>query len=48
MKLIRKKYKKYYKNIRSIEIDSKINIGESTINPLQQNITEKKAIKSEL
>ena len=48
VKLIRKKYKKYYKNIRSIEIDSKINIGESTINPLQQNITEKKAIKSEL
>lgn len=48
VKLIRKKYKKYYKNIRSIEIDSKINIDESTRNPLQQNINEKKAIKSEL
>nr|XP_012152596.1 PREDICTED: thioredoxin domain-containing protein 11 isoform X3 [Megachile rotundata] len=49
VKFIREKYKKYYELIRSIEVDSKQSVTESTTNSLlRQNVIEKKTIKSEL
>lgn len=49
VKLIRKKYRKYYKNIRSFELDSKINSTNSQVENLfqEQNVFEKN-IKNEL
>ncbi|KOC69381.1 Thioredoxin domain-containing protein 11 [Habropoda laboriosa] len=48
VKLIRKKYRKYYKSIRSLELGNKINSTKMN-DPLQeQNVTKKKMIKSEL
>ncbi|CAK9802194.1 Thioredoxin domain-containing protein 11 [Anthophora plagiata] len=49
VKLIRKKYRKYYKNIRSLELGSKIN-STKVADPFQEqnNVTKKQMIKSEL
>ncbi|KAF3422717.1 hypothetical protein E2986_01980 [Frieseomelitta varia] len=48
VKLIRKKYRKYYKNIRSLELDSKINSNQVEDLYQEQNVLERKMIRSEL
>lgn len=48
VKLIRKKYRKYYKNIRSLELDSKVNSNQVEDLYQEQNVLERKMIRSEL
>lgn len=48
VKLIRKKYRKYYKNIRLFELDSKMNSTQTENAILQQNVFKRETIKSEL
>ncbi|XP_053997543.1 thioredoxin domain-containing protein 11 [Hylaeus anthracinus] len=48
VKLIRKKYRKYYKSIRLIELDSKMNSTQPENAIQQNNAFERKSIKSEL
>ncbi|XP_043258314.1 thioredoxin domain-containing protein 11 isoform X1 [Colletes gigas] len=48
VKVIRKKYRKYYKSIRLIELDSKMNSHQLEEAILQKNVFERKTIKSEL
>lgn len=47
VKLIRKKYRKYYKSIRLIELDSEMNSTQPENDILQKNVLERKTIKSE-
>ncbi|XP_076752476.1 thioredoxin domain-containing protein 11 isoform X2 [Xylocopa sonorina] len=48
VKLIRKNYRKYYKNIESLALDSKITSTQLEDSLRQQNVSERKTIKSEL
>lgn len=47
VKFIRKKYRKYYKNIRLLELDSKIN-NTQVGNTQEHNVFEREMVKSEL
>ena len=48
VKLIRKRYRKYYKHIRLIELDSKMNSSRTESAAQGQNVFATEAIKSEL
>lgn len=48
VKLIRQKYRRYYKNIRSLELDSKVNSTQVEELHQEQNVLERRMIKSEL
>lgn len=48
VKLIRKRYRKYYKHIRSIELDSRMNSSRTESAAQRQNPSAREAIKSEL
>ncbi|KZC05729.1 PREDICTED: thioredoxin domain-containing protein 11 [Dufourea novaeangliae] len=47
-KLIRKKFKKYYRNIRLFELDSKMNSIQTANAIPQQNLSERTTIRTEL
>lgn len=48
VELIRKKYRKYYRNIRLIELDSKMNSTRTEVAIPQQIVSGRERIKSEL
>lgn len=48
VKLIRQKYRRYYKSIRSLELDSKVNSTQMEELHQEQNVLERRMIKSEL